>query len=166
MSISLVPAGIRVAGQNLLSGFPPPCALRLRERMYFFATVPARLDLGLPRRTALQGFAGIRVHSRAKICFPVFPLRVLCGSVRGCIFFVTAPARLNLGLPRRTALQGFAGICVHSRAKFSGLRSQIPGFFPSGEPRLGIDSNRESHPTKISFAKDMTRGERTCMDSR
>jgi hypothetical protein len=115
MSISLVPAGIRVAGQNLLSGFPPPCALRLRERMYFFATVPARLDLGLPRRTALQGFAGIRVHSRAK---------------------------------------------------FSGLRSQIPGFFPSGEPRLGIDSNRESHPTKISFAKDMTRGERTCMDSR
>jgi hypothetical protein len=134
MSISLAPAGIRVAGQNLISGFPPSCALWLREmyffatapappgsgaatedsppriradsrpfagqnllsgfspscaswlrEMYFFATVPARLDLGLPRRTALQGFAQIRVHMRAKICFPVFPLRVLCGSVR-CIF--------------------------------------------------------------------------------
>jgi hypothetical protein len=85
MSISLAPAGIGVAGQNLISGFPPPCALRLRE-MYFFVMVPARLDLGLPRRTALQGFARICVHSRAKICFPVFPLRVLCDSVRGCIF--------------------------------------------------------------------------------
>jgi hypothetical protein len=66
MSISLVPAGIGVAGENLLSDFPPPCVLWLRERMYFFATAPARLDLGLPRRTALQGFAGIRVHLRAK----------------------------------------------------------------------------------------------------
>jgi hypothetical protein len=84
MSISLAPAGIGVAGQNLLSGFSPPCALWLRE-MYFFVTVPARLDLGLPRRSALQGFAGIREDSRAKVCFPVFPLRVLCGSVRGCI---------------------------------------------------------------------------------
>ncbi len=109
MSISLA-----LAGQNLLSGIPPSCALWLRE-MYFFVTAPARLDLGLPRRTALQGFAQIRVHSRAK---------------------------------------------------FSGLRSQISGFFPSVDPRLGIDSNCESQPTKISFAKDMTRGEQTCMDSR
>ena len=75
MSISLVPAGIGVAGQNLISGFPPSCALWLRERMYFFVTVPARLNLGLPRRTALQGFARICVHSRAKICFPVFGLK-------------------------------------------------------------------------------------------
>jgi hypothetical protein len=67
MSISLAPAAIGVAGQNLISGFPPPCALWLRERMYFFVTAPAPLDLRLPRRTALQGFARIRVHSRAKI---------------------------------------------------------------------------------------------------
>lgn len=65
MSISLVPAGIGVAGQNLLSGIPPSCALWLRE-LYFFVTAPARLNLGLPRRTALQGFAQIRVHLRAK----------------------------------------------------------------------------------------------------
>lgn len=112
MSISLVHAGIGVAGQNLLSGFSPPCALWLRERMYFFVTAPARLNLGLPRRTALQGFASIRG--------PNFPV--------------------------------------------SGLK--FPVFFPSVDPPLGIDSNCESHATKISFAKDMTRGERTCMDSR
>ena len=106
MSISLA-----LAGQNLLSDFPPPCALWLRE-MYFFVTAPARLDLRLPRRAALQGFASIRGPN-----FPVSSLK-------------------------------------------------FPVFSPSGDPRLGIDSNRESHQTKISFAKDMTRGERTCMDSR
>ena len=111
MSISLVPAGIGVAGQNLISGFP---------------------------------------------------LRVLCGSVR-CIFFVTVPARLDLRLPRRAALQGFASI---RGPNFPVSSLKFPVFSPSGDPRLGIDSNCESHPTKISFAKDMTRGERTCMDSR
>ena len=75
MSISLAPAGIGVAGQNLLSGFSPSCALWLRE-MYFFVTAPARLNLGLPRRTALQGFAGQIFRSGLK--FPVFfPLAIL-----------------------------------------------------------------------------------------
>ena len=107
MSISLA-----IAGKNLLSGFPPPCALWLRERMYFFVTAPARLDLGLPRRAALQGFASIRGPN-----FPVSDLK-------------------------------------------------FPVFSPSVDPPLGIDSNRESHQTKISFAKDMTRGEQTCMNRR
>jgi hypothetical protein len=73
MSISLVPAGIRVAGQNLISGFP----LRVlcgSVRCIFFVTAPARLDLGLPRRTALQGFASIRGEKSAfrfssSVCF-------------------------------------------------------------------------------------------------
>ena len=78
MSISLVPAGIGVAGQNLLSGFSPSCALWLRE-MYFFVTAPARLNLGLPRRTALQGFARIRGPNFpvSGLKFPVFfPLAI------------------------------------------------------------------------------------------
>jgi hypothetical protein len=92
MSISLA-----LAGQNLLSGIPPPCAWAAAEDS------PPR----------------IREDSRP------------------------------------FAVQIFRSPDSNSRF-----------FSPSGDPRLGIDSNRESHQTKISFAKDMTRGERTCMDSR
>jgi hypothetical protein len=128
MSISLVHAGIRVAGQNQLSGFSPSCALWLRE-MYFFrngACAPgswAATEDSPPRiREDSRGFAGQNLLSG-------FPPPCALWLRERMSFFVTAPARLDLGLPRRTALQGFAGICVHSRAKFSGLLSQISGFF-------------------------------------
>jgi len=78
--------------------------------------------------------------SRAK--FSLHYLRALCGSVRGCIF--------------------------SSNGAFAPESSDGS----ASHPYLGIDWRRECHGSnnpathEISFAKDMTREERTCMDSR
>ena len=143
------------AGYSLLSGFSPPCALWLRERMYFFVTAPTRLDLGLPRRTALQGFARICVHSRAKICFPVFPLRVLCGSVR-CIF---SQRRLRAwiwgchgGQPSKDS-RGFASIRGPKSAfRFPppcALRLREMYFFRNGACTPGSAAATEDSPPRV-----------------